>query len=147
LKNTLKTKQKERITKEQHITNPCFYRWELGRLLKNTLRPNIMKGITKSSTSLNSFIGGIGRTVEKYSKTKHKERNHKEQHITQSLLHRWEWVGLLKYSSQTQRKESQKSSTSPILLYRWWVGLLKYLKTKHKERNHKRAAHHSIPAS
>jgi hypothetical protein len=35
--------------------------------LKNTLRPNTKKGITKSSTSLNpAFIGEIGTVVEKY---------------------------------------------------------------------------------
>jgi hypothetical protein len=47
-----------------HHSIPAF----IGRkeLLKNTLRPNTKKGITK------------------------------EQHITQSLLYRWNWVGLLK---------------------------------------------------
>jgi hypothetical protein len=42
----------------------------------------------------------MGRTVEKYkNKT---ERGHKEQHITQSLLHRW---GLLKNTlDQTLKK-------------------------------------------
>jgi hypothetical protein len=40
---------------------------EMVGLLKNTLRPNV-KGITKSSTSLNPCLGrGMGRTVEKYS--------------------------------------------------------------------------------
>jgi ABC-type antimicrobial peptide transport system ATPase subunit len=70
----------------------------------------------KSSTSLNPCQVEIVGLLKNTLKTKHKERNHKEQHITQSLLYRW--VGLLKNT----------------------------LKTKHKERNHKRAAHHSIPA-
>jgi hypothetical protein len=51
----------------------------------------------------------LGRTVEKYSKTKHKERNHKKD--TSNLLYRWNWVGLLKNTKTKQRKE-QKSSTS-----------------------------------
>jgi hypothetical protein len=45
---------------------------------------------------------------------------------------------------QTQRKESQKSSTSPQAVE--IVGLLKNTLRPNKERNHKRAAHHSIPA-
>jgi hypothetical protein len=81
---------KKGITKEQHITQSLLYRWNWVGLLKNTLRPNTKKGITKEQHHQPCFIGGMGRTVEKYSKTKHKERNHKEQHITQSLLYRWE---------------------------------------------------------
>jgi hypothetical protein len=62
--------------------------------LKNTLKTKHKKGITKAAH--HSIPGGVGRTVEKYSKTKHKKGITKEQHITQSLLYRWEWVGLLK---------------------------------------------------
>jgi hypothetical protein len=40
----------------------------------------------ESQRAAHPFIGGVGRTVEKYFNT----WNHKEQHITQSLLYRWE---------------------------------------------------------
>jgi hypothetical protein len=60
----------------------------------------------------------LGRTVEKYLRPNTKKGITKEQHITQSLLYRWEWVGLLKNT----------------------------LRPNTKRRNHKRAAHHSIPA-
>jgi hypothetical protein len=59
----------------------------------------------------------MGRTVEKYSKTKHKERNHKRAAHHSILLYRWKWVGLLK---NTLRPNTKKGI--------------------------KRAAHHSIPA-
>jgi hypothetical protein len=86
LKNTLKTKR-EGITKEQHITQSAFIGRNWVGLLKNT-KTKHKKGITKSSTSLNPCFHRweLGRTVENTLKTKHKERNHKEQHITQSLL-------------------------------------------------------------
>jgi hypothetical protein len=58
---------------------------------------------------------GIGRLLK--NKTKHKERITKEQHITQSLLYRWNWVGLLKNTLKTNTKKGIQ-----------------------------RAAHHSIPA-
>jgi hypothetical protein len=64
-----------------------------------------MKGITKSSTSLNpAFRWKLGRTVENTLKTKHKEIT-KEQHITQSLLYRWNWVGLLKKNTLTHQTQ------------------------------------------
>jgi hypothetical protein len=75
------------ITKEHHSI-PAFIGRNWVGLLKNTLRPNVRKKITK------------------------------EQHITQSCFIGRNWVGLLKNT----------------------------LKTKHKKRNHKGAAHHSIPA-
>jgi hypothetical protein len=37
----------------------------------------------------------LGRTVEKYSKTKHKERNHKSTSLNPCFIGR-NWVGLLK---------------------------------------------------
>jgi hypothetical protein len=46
----------------------------------------------------------MGRTEKNTLKTKRKERNHKEQHITQSL-HRWKWVGLLKNTLKTNTKK------------------------------------------
>jgi hypothetical protein len=94
LKNTLKNTKKG-ITKEQHITQSAF-RWEggtventlktkhkesqraahhsipafIGRnwvgLLKNTLRETNSKK-SQRAASLPAFIGGVGRTVEKYS--------------------------------------------------------------------------------
>jgi hypothetical protein len=64
----LRPNTKKGITKEQHITNPCFIGRNWVGLLKILLRPNVKKGITKSSTSLNPcFIGRNCRTVEKYS--------------------------------------------------------------------------------
>jgi hypothetical protein len=53
--------------------------------VKNTLRSQ-RKGSQKSSTSPIPALGGIGRTVEKYLKTKHKESNHKRAAHHQSLL-------------------------------------------------------------
>jgi hypothetical protein len=78
--------QRKEITKEQHITQPCFIGAIVG-LFENTLRPKHKEGITKRAAhhSIPAFIGK-GRTVENTLKTKRKERNHKEQHITQSLL-------------------------------------------------------------
>jgi hypothetical protein len=81
----------------------------------------------------------LGRTVEKYLRPNTKKGITKEQHITQSLLHRWNWVGLLKNTLKTKHKERKQQSTPQSLLYRWELGrtVEKYLKTKHKERNHK----------
>jgi hypothetical protein len=62
LKNTLRPNTKKGITKEQHITNPCF-RWNCG-LLKNTLRSNTKKGITKEQHITQSLLYKLGRTVE-----------------------------------------------------------------------------------
>jgi hypothetical protein len=78
----------------------------------------------------------LGRTVEKYSKTKHK-RNQKEQHITQSLL----LGGIGRTVENTLRPNTKKgitkSSTSlnPCFIGRNWVGLLKILldQTQRKE--------------
>jgi hypothetical protein len=54
----------------------------------------------------------LGRTVEKYSKTKNSKKS-QEQHITQSLLSWWELGRTVeKYLRPNTRKESQKSSTS-----------------------------------
>jgi hypothetical protein len=54
------------------------------------------------------WVGLLKNTL----KTKHKERNHKEQHITQSLLlYGGNWVGLLK-NTKTKHKKGTKSSTS-----------------------------------
>jgi hypothetical protein len=52
--------------KEQHITLIPAHRWELGRTVEKYSNTCNHK---KSSTSLFNpcFIGGLGRTVEKYS--------------------------------------------------------------------------------
>jgi hypothetical protein len=59
----------------------------LGRTVENTLRPNVKKG-TKEQHITQSllFIGRNCRTVEKYSKTKHKERNQKRAAHHSTLL-------------------------------------------------------------
>jgi hypothetical protein len=61
---------------------------------------------------------GIG-TVEKYSKIKLKERNHKEQHITQSLLLGGNWVGLLKntHKIKTQERNHKEQHITQSLLF------------------------------
>jgi hypothetical protein len=58
----------------------------MGRTVEKYLRPNTRKESKKQHT-LTSFIGRnwVG-LLKNTLKTKHKERNHKEQHITQSLL-------------------------------------------------------------
>jgi hypothetical protein len=54
-------------------------------LLKKPLKTKHKERNPKSSTSLNPcWVGKLGGTVEKYSKTKREIT--KEQHITQSLL-------------------------------------------------------------
>jgi hypothetical protein len=80
-------------------------------LLKNTLRSNTKKGITK------------------------------EQHITQSLLLGGNWVGLFKIKHK-ERNHKRAAHHQSLLLGGNCRTVEKYLKTKHKERNHKRAAHH-----
>jgi hypothetical protein len=56
-----KTKRKERNHKEQHINPSAFIGRNWVGLLKNTLRPNVKKGITKAAHhSIPAFIGGIG---------------------------------------------------------------------------------------
>jgi hypothetical protein len=76
----------------------------------------------------------LGRTVEKYSKTKRKERITKSSTSLNPAYRNW--VGLLKNTLRpTQRKESQKSSTSliPAFIGRNWVGLLKFLRPNTKK--------------
>jgi hypothetical protein len=75
-----------------HHSIPAF-RWELGRTVEKYSKTKHKKGITKAAH--HSIAGGVGRTVEKYSRPNTRKES-KEQHITQSLLYRWEWVGLLK---------------------------------------------------
>jgi hypothetical protein len=76
-----------KITKERnhkraaHHSIPAF-RWEL---VKNTLRSQ-RKDHKRAAHHSIPALGGIGRTVEKYLKTKHKERNHKRAAHHQSLL-------------------------------------------------------------
>jgi hypothetical protein len=109
----------------------------------------------------------LGRTVEKYSNTwNHKRAAHhfnscfiggnwvvgllntltqgitKEQHITQSLLYRWE---LGRTVEKTLTCNHKRAAHHSILLYRWKLGrtVEKYPKTK----SQKRAAHHSTSAS
>jgi hypothetical protein len=80
----------------------------------------------------------LGRTVENTLRPNVKERNHKEQHITQSCFHRWNWVGLLKNTLKTKRKGITKSSTSlnPAIGRKLGGTVENTLKTN-KERNHK----------
>jgi hypothetical protein len=107
----------------------------LGRTVENTLRPNVKKGITKSSTSLNPAFRC--RTVENTLKTKHKERNHKRaaHHSIPAFIGR-NWVGLLKNTLRSNTKKGIKRAahhSTPAFIGGNWVGLLKYSKTKHKE--------------
>jgi hypothetical protein len=97
----------------------------------------------KSSTSLNPASGELGRTVEKYSNTK---RITKRQHITQSLLYRWE---LGRTVEKTLRHVITKSSiTNPTKLWELWVGTVeKYSNTCNTKKGHHKEQHHSIPAS
>jgi hypothetical protein len=85
LKNTLRPKHKERNHSTSHSI-PAFIGRNWVGLLKIP-RPNTKKGITKEQHINPAFIGRIGRTVEKYFKTKHKERNHKRaaHHSTSAL--------------------------------------------------------------
>jgi hypothetical protein len=68
LKNTLKIKHKG-ITKAAHHSILLSVGW-VG-LLKNTLRPNTRKESQRAASLNPCFQVGLGRTVEKYSKTKH----------------------------------------------------------------------------
>jgi hypothetical protein len=69
-----KTKHKERNHKRAAHHSTCFIGRNWVGLLKNTLRPNTKKGITKEQHITQSLLSGRNcRTVEKYSKTKHKK--------------------------------------------------------------------------
>jgi hypothetical protein len=71
----LRPNTKKGITKEQHITQPCF----LGEqtVEKILLRPNTKrKESQKSSTSLNPCFQ-VGRTVEKNNFKTKQRKNHK----------------------------------------------------------------------
>jgi hypothetical protein len=89
---------------------------------------------------------GIGWTVEKIL-LHQTQRKESQSSTSQSLLLGGNWVGLLKNTLKTKRKESQKSSTSlnPCFIGGNGWTVEKYSKTKHKEES-QRAAHHSIPA-
>jgi hypothetical protein len=98
--------------------------------LKNTLRPNVKKGITKSSTSLNpAFIGG-GGTVEKILlRPNMKERNHKSSTSLNPCFHRWKLGGTVENTLRPNTKKgiTRAAHHSIPAIGRNWVGLLKIL--------------------
>jgi hypothetical protein len=87
----------------------------------------------------------MGRTVEKILRPNTKKGITKEQHITQSLLYRWELGRTVENTLKTKHKERiTREHHSPIpALGRNWVGLLKNI-THPTRKESQRAAHHSI---
>jgi hypothetical protein len=90
----------------------------LGRTVEKYPRLKHKERNTKSSTSPIPALGNC-RTVEKYFKTKHKKGITKEQHITN--LYRWELgrtVEKILKKHQTQRKFTKEQHITQSLLYR-----------------------------
>jgi hypothetical protein len=73
LKNTYVNTKEQESQKSSTSLNPCFIGGNWVGLLKNTLN----KTITKEQHITQLLHRWNCRTVEKYFKTKHKERNHK----------------------------------------------------------------------
>jgi hypothetical protein len=99
--------QKEESQRAAHHSIPAF-RWKWVGLLKNTLRQKeeSQRAAHHSIPALLGWVGLLKNTLRPNTK------NHK-QHITQSLLYRWEWVGLLKNTLESNTKKGiTKSSTS-----------------------------------
>jgi hypothetical protein len=90
----------------------------------------------------------IGRTVEKYLKTKHKERNHKSSTSLNPCFIGGNWVGLLKNTLRPNtKKESQRAAHHSTLLHRWKLGrTVENTLRPNVRKESQKAAHHSIPA-
>jgi hypothetical protein len=142
----LRSKHKERNHKRAAHHQLLLYRWELGRTVEKYLRYTKERN-HKEQHITQSLLYRWNWTVEKYSKTKHKERNTKSSTSLNSA--RWNWVGLLKILLRPNTKKgiTKEQHITQSLLYRWKLGrtVEKYSKTKHK-KGIKRAAHHSTPA-